>query len=174
MGRTDAEAETPVLWPPDAKNGLIGKDPDAGKDWRQEEKGTEGAIQWWVEWYHWLNGHEFEQALGVGDGHGSLACCSLWGRKESNITELTRSWPPEWQDPAPPTRKPAQTSGPTSATRGQTWEEKLWSSGLKQRKERGRTKFKVRRKERKIRAEIETNNGKKTESFFFKNVNKID
>ena len=99
---------------------------------------------------------------------------SPWGRKESNITELTRSWPTEWQDPAPPTRKPAQTSGPTSATRGQTWEEKLWSSGLKQRKERGRTKFKVRRKERKIRAEIETNNGKKTESFFFKNVNKID
>ena len=58
IGRTDAEAETPILWPPDAKNWLIGKNPDAGKDWRQEEKGmTEDEM---VEWYHWLNGHEFE------------------------------------------------------------------------------------------------------------------
>ena len=85
IGRTDAEAETPILWPPDVKNWLIGKDPDAGKDWRQEEKGiTEDEM---VGWHHQLNGHEFEQALGVGDGQGSLACCSPWGRKESDMIE---------------------------------------------------------------------------------------
>ena len=72
IGRTDALAETPILWSPDAKNWLIWKDPDAGKDWRQEEKGTtEDAM---VGWHHWLSGHEFEEALGVGDGQGSLAC----------------------------------------------------------------------------------------------------
>ena len=84
-GGTDGEAGTPVLWPPDAKNWFIGKDPDAGKDWRQEEKGTvEYEI---VGWQHWLNGHEFEQALGVGDGHGSLVCCSPWGHKVLDTTE---------------------------------------------------------------------------------------
>ena len=83
--KTDAEAETPVLWPPDAKNWLIGKDPDAGKDWRQEEKGiTEEEI---VAWHHWLDGHEFEQAPGVGDGQVSLVCCSPWGCKESDMTK---------------------------------------------------------------------------------------
>ena len=66
IGITDAEAEAPILWPPDAKNWLIGKDPDAGKDWRQEEKGTTEDEM--VGWYHWLNGHEFEQSLGFGDG----------------------------------------------------------------------------------------------------------
>ena len=77
IGRTDAEAETPVLWPPDAKNWLIGKDPDAGKDWSLEEKGmTEDEM---VGWYHRLSGNEFEQTPGVGDGHGSLVCCSPWG-----------------------------------------------------------------------------------------------
>ena len=82
IGRTDAEA--PILWPPDAKNWLIGKDPDAGKDWRQEEKGmTEDEM---VGWHHQLDGHEFEQAPGVGDGHGSLVCCSPWGHKESDMT----------------------------------------------------------------------------------------
>ena len=76
IGRTDAEAETPILWPPDAKNWLIWKDPDAGKDWRREEKGmTEDEM---VGWHHWLYGHEFEQALADGMGQGSLACCSLW------------------------------------------------------------------------------------------------
>ena len=76
-GRTDAEAETPILWAPDVKNWLIGKDPDAGKDWWQEEKEmTEDEMVWW---HHQLNGHEFEQALGVGDEQGSLVCCSPWG-----------------------------------------------------------------------------------------------
>ena len=77
IGRTDAEAETPVLWLPDGKNWLIGKDPNAGKDWRQEEKGTTEDEM--VGWHHWLNEHEFEQALGVGEGQGGLACCSPWG-----------------------------------------------------------------------------------------------
>ena len=83
-GRTDAKAETPILWPPDAKNRLIGKDPDAGEDWRQEKGTTEDEM---VGWHHQLNGHEFEQDLGFGDGQGSLACCSLWGHKESDMTE---------------------------------------------------------------------------------------
>ena len=85
IGRTDAEAETAIHWPPDAKNCLIGKDPDAGKDWRQENKGmTEDEM---VGWHHWLNGHEYEQALGDGEGQGSLASCSPWGRKGSDTTE---------------------------------------------------------------------------------------
>ena len=84
-GRTDAEAEAPVLWPPDAKSQPIGKDPDAGKDWGQEEKGmTEDEM---VGWHHRLNGHEFEQALGDSEGQGSLACCSTWCRKEQDMTE---------------------------------------------------------------------------------------
>ena len=79
IGRTEAEAETPIFWPP------IGKGPDAGKDWRQEEKGkTEYEM---VGWHHWLDGREFEQAPGVGDGQGSLACYSPWGLKESDTTE---------------------------------------------------------------------------------------
>ena len=85
IGRTDAEAETPILWPIDAKNWLFGKDPDAGKDWRQEEMGmTEDEM---VGWHHRLNGHEFEQALGVGVEQANLACWSPWGHKESNMTE---------------------------------------------------------------------------------------
>ena len=85
IGKTNAEAEAPILWPPDAKNWLAGKDPDAGKDWRQEEKGmTEDEM---VGWHHLLNGHEFEQALGVGDGQGSLACYSPWGHKELDTIE---------------------------------------------------------------------------------------
>ena len=85
IGRTDAEAEAPILWPPDVKTWLIGKDPDAGKDWRWGEKGTtEDEI---VGWHQWLNGLEFERAPGVGDGQGSLACCSPWDLKESDTTE---------------------------------------------------------------------------------------
>ena len=85
IGRTDAEAETPILWLPDTKNWLNGKDLDAGKDWRQEEKGmTEDEM---VGWHHQFNGHEFEQALRIVDGQGSLLCCSPWGREESDMTE---------------------------------------------------------------------------------------
>ena len=85
IGRTHAKTEAPILWPPDVKNWLIGKDPNAGQDWRQEEKGMiEDKM---VGWYHWLDGHEFEQAPGVGGGQGSLACCSPWGHKESDMTE---------------------------------------------------------------------------------------
>ena len=85
IGRTDAEAEAPILWIPDAKSWLIWKDPDAGKDWRREEKGTTEDEM--VGWHHQLNGHEFEQTLGDSEGQGSLACCSPWGRKESDMTE---------------------------------------------------------------------------------------
>ena len=85
IGRTDAEAEAPILWPPDAKSQRIRKDPDAGKDWRQEKKGmTEDEM---VGWHHWLNGHEFEWAQGDGDGQGSLMCCSPWGCKQLNTTK---------------------------------------------------------------------------------------
>ena len=85
IGRTDAEAEAPILWPPDMKNRLTGKDPDAGKDWRQEEKGMiEDEM---VGWHHQLNGHEFGQVSWDGEGQGSLACCSPWGHKELDTTE---------------------------------------------------------------------------------------
>ena len=82
IGRTDAEA--PTLWPPDARSQLVGKDPDVGKDWRQQEKGTTEDEM--VGWHHWCNGHEFEQTLGDTEGQGSLACCSPWGHKELERT----------------------------------------------------------------------------------------
>ena len=85
FGRTDAKAETPVLWPPHAKSWLFGKDPDAGSDWGQEEKGTTEDEM--AGWHHWLDGHEFEWTLWVGDGQGGLACCNSWGHKESDTTE---------------------------------------------------------------------------------------
>ena len=85
IGRTAAEAESPILWPPDVKNWFTGENPDAGKDWRQKEKGmTEDEM---FGWYHWLDGHEFEQAPGVSDGQGSLACCRQWAHKESDTTK---------------------------------------------------------------------------------------
>ena len=85
IGRT----ETPILWPLDAKNSFIGKDPDAGKDGRREDKGTtEDEMD---GWHHRLDGHEFEEAPGVGDGQRSLACCSPWGRKEADTPELLNS-----------------------------------------------------------------------------------
>ena len=84
IGRTDVEAEAPILWPPDAKNRLIRKDPDARKDWRQEKKArTEDEM---VGWHHRLNAHEFSKTPGDGEGQGSLACCNPWGRKESDMT----------------------------------------------------------------------------------------
>ena len=85
IGRTDAKAEAPILWPSDAKHWLIGKDPDSGKDWRQEEKGTTEDEM--VGWHPQLYGREFEQAPGVGDEQGSLVSCSPWGCKESDTTE---------------------------------------------------------------------------------------
>ena len=85
FGRNDAKAETPVLWPPHAKSWLIGKDSDAGRDWGQEEKGTTEDEM--GGWHHWLEGHESQWSLGVGNGQGGLACCDSWGRKESDTTE---------------------------------------------------------------------------------------
>ena len=88
IGRTDTEAKTPILWPPDAKNWLIGKDPDAGEDWRPAEKGTTKDKM--AGWHHWLNGLEFEQTPGVGDGQGSLVCYGPWGHRVRHdwVTEL--------------------------------------------------------------------------------------
>ena len=90
LNGTDVEAEIPVLWPPDAKSWLIWKDPDDGKDWRWDEKGTTEDKM--VGWHHWLSEHEFEQIPGVGDGQGGLVCCSPWGCKVrarlSDWTEL--------------------------------------------------------------------------------------
>ena len=91
IGRTNAEAATPILWSPDVKTWLIGKDPDAGKDWRWEEKGTTEDEM--VGWHHQLNGHEFEQVLGVGDGQGSLVCCSPWGHMD-----MTWTWLSKWTE----------------------------------------------------------------------------
>ena len=88
IGRTDFEAETPIFWPPDAKSWLIGKDPDAGKDWGQEEKGmTEDEMVGW----HQLNGHGFGWTLGVGDGQGGLACYGSWVAK-------SRTWLSDWTE----------------------------------------------------------------------------
>ena len=90
------DAATPILWPPDVKNCLIRKDHDAGKDWRQEKKGM--AADEMVGWHNWLDGHEFEQAAGVGDGQGNLACCSPWGCKESDMTERLKWTEPNWKE----------------------------------------------------------------------------
>ena len=98
IGRTGSEAKALVLWPPDAKSWLIRKDPDAGKDWRQEEKGmTEDEM---VGWHHWLDGHEFEQALGDGEGQGSLVCCNprdhrvtqYWVTEQQQQSNISNQW----------------------------------------------------------------------------------
>ena len=90
-GKTDAEDEAPILWPPDSKSRLTGKDPDAGKGWWQEKGMTEREM---AGWHHWLNGHELEHTVGDGEGQGSLACCSPWGHKELDTTEQ-----PNWIGP---------------------------------------------------------------------------
>ena len=93
IGRTDVEAETPIFWSPDAKSWLIGKDPDVGKDWGQEEQEmTEDEM---VGWHHRLDGHGFGWTPGVGDGQGGQACCSSWGQKESDTTERL-NWTVLW------------------------------------------------------------------------------
>ena len=95
IGRTDAEAEALIFWPPDVKNWLTGKDPDAGRGSGQEDKGTTEDEM--VGWHHWHNGHEFEQAPEVGDVQGSLAWCSPWGHKESDTTERLNWTELNWQ-----------------------------------------------------------------------------
>ena len=94
IGRTDAKAENPVLWPPDLKIWLFGKEPDDGKDWRQEEKGTTEDEM--AGWHHQLDGRESEWTPGDGDGQGGLACCSPWGHKESVMT-YQLNWKRPWQ-----------------------------------------------------------------------------
>ena len=100
IGRTDAEGETPILWPPHAKSWLIGKDPDTGRDWGQEEKGTTWDDM--AGWHHWLDGHEFEWTPGVGDGQGGLACCDSCGHKESETTERLNWTELNWTELLPP------------------------------------------------------------------------
>ena len=92
IGSADTDAEAPIIWPPDAKKWLIWKDRDAGKGWKQEEETTEDGM---VGWHHWLSGHEFEQALEVGNGLGSLGSCNPWGRKELDTTEQL-NWTETW------------------------------------------------------------------------------
>ena len=94
IGGIDAKAETPILWPPHVRSWLTGKDPDAGRGWGQEEKGTTEDEM--AGWHHQLNGHEFEWTLGVGDGQEGLAYCDLWGRKELDMTEWL-NWT-EWRE----------------------------------------------------------------------------
>ena len=90
IGRTDVEAETPILWPPHAKSWLIGKDPNAGRGWEQEEKGTTEDEM--AGWYPWPDGHEFEYTLVAGDGQGGLVCCNSWGRKQSGHNWAELNW----------------------------------------------------------------------------------
>jgi len=97
IGRTDAEVEAPILWPPAVKSQLTGKDPDAGKDWTQEEKGPKEDEM--VGWHHWLNGHEFEQAPGVGDGQLVMVCWSPWDHKDSDTIEWL-NWTEALEEPS--------------------------------------------------------------------------
>ena len=97
IGRTDIEAETSILWPPDAKSSLIWQDPDVGRDWGQEEKGTTEDEM--AGWHHWLNRHEFGWTLGLGDGQGGLVCCGSWGCKESDTTEWLNWTEQKYQNP---------------------------------------------------------------------------
>ena len=90
IGRTDTEAETPILWPPHEKRWLIGKDFDAGRDWGQEEKGTTEDEM--TGWHHWLDGHESEWTPGDGDGQGGLACCDSWGRRVGHDWATELNW----------------------------------------------------------------------------------
>ena len=107
IGRTDAETKAPVFWPPNAKSQLTGKDPDTGKDWGQEEKGTTEDEM--VGWHHRLNGHEFEQIPGAGDGQGGLMCCSPWGCRELDMTEQVNNT--ESEVPTFPQRLVAKGTG---------------------------------------------------------------
>ena len=111
IGRTDAEAEIPILWPPDVKSWFIWKDPNVGKDWGQEEKGTTEDEM--VGWHHRFNRDEVGWTPWVGDRQGGLVCCGSWGRKESDTTERLN-----WTElnitlkPSPPSRSHTQTSPP--------------------------------------------------------------
>ena len=112
FGRTDAKAETPILWPPHVKSWLIGKDSDAGRDWGQEEKGTTEDEM--AEWHYQLNGHEFGWTLGVGDGQGGPACCNSWGRKESDMTEWL-NWTERFCEAFPQLLSSPSSTGPSGS-----------------------------------------------------------
>ena len=129
IGRTNADAEAPILWPPDAKSWLPGKDPDAGKDWRQEEKGaTEGEM---VGWRHWLSKHRFKQTPRDSGGQWSLAFCSPWGRKESDMTEQLNHNKNGWALQASSTDRNAQHRPDCWSVRRRAW---TWTSGIGRRR----------------------------------------
>ena len=143
-GRVDTEAETPILWPPDVKSWFIGKDSDAGKDWRQEEKGTREDEM--VGWHHGLNGPESEQTPGVGNGQRSLACYSPWGHKESDMTEWLNwteaekcdwrqggCWAKEWQPWSATGSAPSPPCRPSRAI-DLLWNSSVWTTGCAMRK----------------------------------------
>ena len=123
VGRTDTEAKTPILWPPDVKSWLIGKDPDAGKHWGQEEKGmTEDGM---VGWHHRLNGHEFGWTPGVGVGQGGFACYGSWGRKELYKTEQLN-----WTDAKSWLIGKASDAGKIEGRRRKGWQRMRWLDGI--------------------------------------------
>ena len=124
FGRYDAKAETPVLWPPHAKSWFIGKDPDAGRHWGQEEKGT--AEDEMAGWHHWLDGRESEWTPGVGDGQGGLACCDSWGCKESDTTEGLI-----WSGSKPMEHWVIRTLGYTLKLKDTIWWRKKWHTWYK-------------------------------------------
>ena len=124
IGRTDAEA--PTLWPTDAKNWPIGKDPDDGKDWRQEEKGMGMTEDEMVGWHHWLNGHEFKQTLGDGEGLGSLVCCSPWGHKETWLTTRDLIWAQTLSERMTQVLFYLVTSRQTETPASRTWVSGAW------------------------------------------------
>ena len=109
MRRTDAKADAPILWSPDVKSQFIRKDYDAGKDWRQEERGTTKNKP--VGWHHWLNGHEFEQAPEYGEGHGSLVCCSPWDCKDLGTTEWLNWTELNWTEGGSVVKNPPANEG---------------------------------------------------------------
>ena len=129
IGRADVEAETPILWPPDMKSWLIGKDPDAGKDWGQEEKGTTEDEM--VGWHHRLNGYRFGWTPGVGGRQGDLVCCGSWGRKDSDTTERLKWTELNWAHVCSVAQlcltlcDPMDCSLPGSSVHGISWARKL-------------------------------------------------
>ena len=129
-GRTDVEAETPILWPPDVKNWLIGKDSDAGRDWGQEEKGTTEDEM--AGWHHRLDGRESEWTVGVGDGQGGLVCCDSWRCKESDMTERLN-----WTELKQQTNKPSSdTKNRLVSARAGVEEWEKWVKGVKKENEK--------------------------------------
>ena len=122
-GRTDVEAETPILWPPDVKSWFIGEDPDARKDWGQAEKGmTEDEM---VGWHHWPNGHAFGWTPGIGDGQGGLECCSSWGRRVRHDWATELNWILDFSQKASQVTQQSRIRMPAMQETQETWVQSL-------------------------------------------------